>query len=128
MIPKLLTRWYGVDRWPEVDATVMFCEEEVPNKNEKGPSASARITFFYRDLSGSIHGGHLYVDDESHLYSLKQNDAFRIRFDPENPSNYYCRDAATYHSELPFVFWSLVGLVLLSVLIIWLIRSCGRNG
>ena len=123
MIPKLLTRWYGVNRWPEADAIVASREEVFHHKYEEGPAASARITFYYRDLSGSIQGGHLKVDDESHLYNLRQNGAFRIRFDPKHPSRYYCQDAATYYSELPFVFWSIVGLVLLSVLIFWLVRS-----
>ena len=127
MVPKLLTRWYGNDRWPETDATFMSCEEVFHHEGQEGgPSASARFAFYYRDLSGSIQSGHIHVDDESPLYTLKENDAFRIQFNSQKPSKYYCREAATFYSQVPFVSWSLMGLGLLCFLVIWLIRNIAR--
>jgi hypothetical protein len=123
MIPKLLTHWYGIEHWPETDATVASREEVFHGGQEGGPTESATFTFYYRDLSGSIQSGHLHIDNGSPLYALKKSDTFRIQFNPRRPSKYYCHDAATYHSELTFVFWSLVALVLLSVFIVWLLRN-----
>jgi hypothetical protein len=122
MIPKLLTRWYGVEHWPETDATVVSREEVFHGGNDYGPLESARFSFYYRDLSGSIQSGQLHVDNASPIYALNKNDAFRIKFDPQQPSRYYCRNAATYYSELPFIFWSLVAFGLSTAFIAWLVR------
>ena len=127
MISKFLTRWYGAGRWPETDATVVSRDEAFHHEYDDGPSASARITFYYRDLSGAIQSGHYHVDDASALYRLKKNEVFRISFNSRQPSKYYCRDAATFYSELPFVFWSLLGFGLLAILIIWSIRIMARS-
>jgi len=126
MVPKLLSRWYGVDHWPETYATVVSREELFRHKYEEGgPSASAKLSFYYQDTSGSIQSGQFRIDDESPLYGLNKNDSFRIQFNPQRPSQYFCRYASTFYSEVPFLFWSLFGLVLLCGLIIWFIRSSG---
>ncbi len=127
MVPKLLSRWSGVKHWPETDATVVSREEVLHEGQDGGPVKSAKFAFYYRDLSGTIQSGHFHIDNKSPLYAFEKNDASRIKFNPRESSKYYCRDAATFYSELPFVFWSLVGLVLLGVLITWLIRSSGRS-
>jgi hypothetical protein len=122
MIPRLLAHWYGVDRWPETDATVVSRDEVFRAAQEGGPPASARIAFHYRDFSDSIQSGNLHVDDETSLYTLKRSDTFRIRINPRKPSQYYCREAASFYSEAPFVFWSVVGIVLVCGLVIGCIR------
>jgi hypothetical protein len=125
MIPKLLTRWYAVAYWIEGQATVVSREELFHEGQEGGPLESAELSFYYRDLSRSMQSGHLHVDNESPLYRLNRGDTFSIRFNPRRPSQYWCREAATFYSELPFNFGLLAFAVLLILLILSLVRNSG---
>ena len=59
----------------------------------------AKITFYYRDLSGRIQAGELTVDSATSLVHIHVHDDFQIRVNPNRPTSFYSGKASSFHTE-----------------------------
>jgi Protein of unknown function (DUF3592) len=88
MLPELIARLRGVDKWPTVQATVT--QSELVSTPRSGDWNN--ISFFYRPAGSEIQSGTLAGDSLTSVYSLQKNDTFEIQYDPNDPSHFYCKD------------------------------------
>ena len=105
----------GVDRWPGTTATVVS-HEYLSDAEHGDEPVFAKISFYYRDPSGSIQAGELTVDSATSLLRIHVHDDFRIKVNPNRPSSFYCGEASSIHTEFRLLFWAFgifIGLVLL---------------
>jgi hypothetical protein len=121
MLEQQIEKWRGIDRWSEADATVVSYEVVSEGGYEKGPP-SAKITFFYHDATNSLQSGELIVDSLTSLYNLQVNDTFKIRFNPQLSSKFYCSEGTSLFTEFRLMFWLCTGALVAVVLGIVLLR------
>jgi hypothetical protein len=121
MLREQIEKWRGIDRWPEADATVVGIEI-VSEGGYRRPPPSARISFFYHDATEFMQSGELVVDNLTSLYNLQANDTFRIRFNPQRPSKFYCSEAISSFTEFRFVFWLCLGVLFAICFTLMLLR------
>ncbi len=109
MIPEVIQRWRGTDRWRHATASVFSSEVVSEGGYEKGPP-SVRIVFSYRDESGSIQSGSFVADSFTSAYNLRPGDAFPLRFNPKRPSDSYVAGLSTWSTSMRLAFWIMVGV------------------
>ena len=114
MVDGLIGRWKGTARWPETDATVVSYEVLSDGRYDDGPP-TAKVTFFYRDATKSLQSGELTIDSLTSLFNLRANDTFQIRFDPRNPSKFYCAEAGSWFTKFRVLFW--IGVALFTMIL-----------
>ncbi|MGA2217914.1 MAG: hypothetical protein ABSG51_07500 [Terracidiphilus sp.] len=97
MLKEFLLKMRGVDRWPEVQATVRSVKpfEEPSYERYEFPRKLADVTFAYTDSQGELQYGCITVNDGSSLYDAKEDETFSIRVNPTHPEEYYSPEATT---------------------------------
>ena len=95
MLSELWARMRGIDKWPEVQATVRAISlyEEPPHTLYECARKLAEVTFAYIDDRHDLQYGSIVVEDSSTLYDAKENDTFSIRVNPAHPEQYYSPEA-----------------------------------
>jgi Protein of unknown function (DUF3592) len=117
MLQELIQRWWGIDPWPEVNATVVS-SEVVSEGGHKKSLPSVRITFYYHDASNVIQSGELVANSFTPLYNLRGNDTFQVRVDQSRPSQFYTVAANSLFSSGLLVYWVCLGVVSAIILFI----------
>lgn len=95
MLKEFLLKIRGVDKWPEVSATVRSIQqfEEPSPERYEFPRKLADVTFAYTDTQRELQYGCITVEDSSLLYDMKEDDTFSIRVNPAHPEQYYSHEA-----------------------------------
>jgi hypothetical protein len=98
MLKELWSKMRGMDKWPEVQATVRNVERyEMPVMASvpyyQPPRSFAELTFDYADPNGDHQYGSITVGEESTLYDAQENDSFTIRVNPDHGDQYYSHEA-----------------------------------
>jgi hypothetical protein len=94
MLKELWAKMRGVDKWPEMQATVRRVERyELSSRYSEEPRKLVDVTFAYTDGHGDLQYGWITVDYLSDLFEGKEDDTFPIRVNPAHPDQYYSADA-----------------------------------
>jgi hypothetical protein len=98
MLRELWPKVRGMDKWPEVQATVRQIERyEMPvmagMPYYRPPRSLADLTFAYVDPGGDHQYGSITVGEESSLYDSQENDTFTIRVNPKYGDQYFSPEA-----------------------------------
>jgi hypothetical protein len=117
---RLMEKVRGIDRWPEAKATVVGSSQQEGGYHQGPPRAS--LNFWYRDSSGERQGGYLTADCQTSLYESDAGDTFTIRYDPKDPTRYYCAEAKSIHTEFVLAFGFLFGFAVVAIAVIMLVR------
>ena len=97
MLRELWAKLRGVDRWPEVKATVrsVLQYEDPPYRHYDSAIKLADVTFAFTNGLGEHQYGCITVAYTSDLYDAKENDTFLIRIDPKDQDQYYSPEATS---------------------------------
>ena len=118
----VISKLRGVDKWPEVSATVVSTEV-VSEGGYEQPPPSVRLSFYYRDLAGDLQSGEIVADSLTSLYNVQVNDTFTLRYNPKVPSKFYCAEVSSFFTEFRLTFWILVGFFALILSVIMLVKK-----
>jgi hypothetical protein len=96
MLKEFWASMRGIDKWPEIAATVRSVEryDGLSGGGRYAPPRKlADVTFAYTDTLNDHQYGWITVQDSSSLYDLKEDDTFSIRVNPKHPERYYSPEA-----------------------------------
>jgi hypothetical protein len=124
VLSDLLYKWHGIDKWPEVTATVT--STGIDWMSVRFNSRSMSISFTYQPMHTADESGKVYVDEYSSIYGMAENDTFQIKYDPDHPFHYYCKEANTLLSNLRFAQIAFFAVLIAIALVDQLLRHIKR--
>jgi hypothetical protein len=113
MIPELVARLRGIDKWPTATATVT--ESELVTTPRAGNWNN--FSFFYRPDGSELQSGSLKADSLTSIYSLRVDDTFEIQYDPKYPSRFYCKEVNSFTRTFGTIMAPLVILFLIVLVV-----------
>ena len=128
MLLKLWERFRGCDHWISTEAIIESSQMEDHVFTYRGGRAPAQTCHQYGsrdrlvwvDMQGNRHTGDCEIPDHSPLYQLIEHEKVAIRYNPDNPDEYYFPELtkAQLHHNLAQVGISVLFVAV--VLSLWL--------
>jgi hypothetical protein len=114
---NFLERRRGIDRWPEVTATITNIEQ--PYNDPKHDFLSL-VTYAFKDETGGYFGGTYQMRTSDFSDSFMTGSMIQIRYNPNNPDKSWCEDD---YWRTGFGLWQRVGfpILMLSLVAVTLI-------
>jgi len=113
MIPELVARLRGLDKWPTATATVT--ESELVDTPRAGNWNN--FSFYYRPNGLELQSGNLKADSLTSIYSLGVGDTFEIQYDPKHPNRFYCKEANSFTRTFRTIMAPLVILFIIALVV-----------
>ena len=113
MIPELVARLRGLDKWPKTTATVTASELVTTPRAGNWNNFS----FYYQPDGAEIQSGSLKADSLTSIYSLKVDDTFEIQYDPRHPNRFYCNEVNSSTRTFGTIMVPLVILFFIALIV-----------
>ena len=123
MLLKLWERFRGYDHWISTEAIIESSQMEEHVYTYRGLTShvyGSRDRLVWADMQGNRHTGDCEIPDDSPLSQLIEHEKVAIRYNPDNPDEYYFPELkkAQLHHNLAQVGITIIFLAV--VLSLWL--------
>lgn len=111
MIALIYEKLRGIDRWPEVMATVLSAPISTRSSKGKLSGWSSDTKLRWLDFHGNLQTAHIKVSDNSPLFQLYKGSTVKIRYNPARLSSFYLRQRVQDRLYSFFLFVLFLGTV-----------------
>lgn len=92
MLISLWEKFHGYDHWISTEATIESSQMEDRVYTYRGQTSheyESRDRLVWIDSEGNRHAGDCEIPDDSPLYQLIEQEKVAIRYNPDDPDEYY---------------------------------------